>query len=358
MLDLSQFKPQNIIIRMPNWVGDMVMATPLLTDLRKAFPEARLTAMCRAPISDLLQDDPEINELFSFTKASRLVRRDEKKNILDHLRLGNYDLGVILPNTFSSAWWFWQGGVEVRIGYKGAGRKALLTHPLEKPDNAQSQHLVKTYKHLLSPLGIAISNTSPRLYLKEKEIELARVLLSQHGVKSHHKIIGINPGAAYGSAKCWLPERFREVTMRLLEDKDVIIVYFGDLVTSNLVKEVCQGLSTRVVNMAGLTSLRELACLISICNVLLTNDSGPMHIAGALGTQVVALFGSTSSVVTGPWQEGKVIQKHVECSPCYRRTCPIDFRCMKQIGVEEVVQSILEVLHKSHSSSNKLNILS
>lgn len=357
MLDLSQFKPQNIIVRMPNWVGDMVMATPVLSDLRKAFPDAKLTAMCRFPISDLLQEDPEIDELFSFTKTSRLVRRDEKKNILDRLKKGHYDLGLILPNTFSSAWWFWQGDVKARIGFDGSGRKALLSHLVEKPSNIQNQHLIQTYKELLTPLGIPVSDTKPRLYLKEKELELAKILLSQHGVKDHHKIVGINPGAAYGSAKCWLPERFREVTMRLLEDKDVIVVYFGDLITSNLVKEVCQGLSTRVINMAGLTSLRELACLISLCDALLTNDSGPMHIAGAVGTPIIALFGSTNSVVTGPWQESSVIQKHVACSPCYRRTCPIDFKCMKQIGVDEVVQAISTVLHKP-ASSKKLHILS
>jgi heptosyltransferase-2 len=357
MVDLSQFKPQNIIVRMPNWVGDMVMATPVLTDLRNAFPEAQLTAMCRSPISDLLQEDLAINELFSFTKTSRLVRRDEKKNILDRLRKGQYDLGLILPNTFSSAWWFWQGNVKVRIGYDGAARRALLSHPVERPQNVDKQHLIVTYKHLLTPLGIAISDTKPRLYLKETELEQTKILLSQHGIKPHHKIVGINPGAAYGSAKCWLPERFREVTTRLLQDKDVIVVYFGDLVTSNLVKEVCQGLSTRVVNMAGLTSLRELACLISLCNVLLTNDSGPMHIAGALNIPIVALFGSTSSVVTGPWQESTVIQKHVECAPCYRRTCPIDFRCMKQIEVDEVVQAITGVLNKN-SSPQKLHIIS
>jgi len=356
MLDLSEFKPQNIIVRMPNWVGDMVMATPVLSDLRKAFPDARLTAMCRSPISDLLQEDVEIDELFSFTKTSRLVRRDEKKSILDRLKKGAYDLGVILPTTFSSAWWFWQGDVKVRLGFDGAGRKSLLTHVIDKPSNVQNQHLIQTYKHLLTPLGIPVSDTKPRLYLKEKEIEQAKVLLSQHGVKPHHKIVGINPGAAYGSAKCWLPERFREVTMRLLDDKDVIVVYFGDLITSNLVKEVCQGLSTRVINMAGLTSLRELSCLISLCDALLTNDSGPMHIAGAVGTPIIALFGSTNSIVTGPWQESSVIQKHVACSPCYRRTCPIDFKCMKQIGVDEVVHAILNVLHKP-ISSKKLHIL-
>jgi heptosyltransferase-2 len=357
MIDISQFQPQNIIVRMPNWIGDMVMATPVLSDLRKAFPSAQITAMCRSPISELLQEDISINEIFSFTKTSRLVRRDEKKDILDRLRKGHYDLGVILPNTFSSAWWFWQGDVKIRIGYEGFARRALLAPSMEKPHAIESQHLIITYKNLLTPLGISVSDTKPRLYLKESEIEQARVLLSQHGVKSQHKIVGINPGAAYGSAKCWLPERFREVTIRLLQDKDVIVVYFGDLTTSHLVKEICQGLSTRVVNMAGLTSLRELACLISLCNVLLTNDSGPMHIAGALSVLTVALFGSTNSVVTGPWQESIVIQKHVECSPCYRRTCPIDFRCMKQIEVEEVVQAISGFLNKS-GSTQKLPIIS
>jgi heptosyltransferase-2 len=274
------------------------------------------------------------------------------------LQRGHYDVGIILPNTFSSAWWFWQGKVKQRIGYEGAGRSSLLTHPLKKPAAAQTQHLIQTYKYLLSPLGIPVSETKPRLYLKEKELELARTLLSQNGVKPHHRIVGINPGAAYGSAKCWLPERFREVTTRLLQDKDVIVMYFGDLITSNLVKEVCQGLSPRVVNMAGLTSLRELACLISLCDVLLTNDSGPMHIAGAVGTPVVALFGSTNSIVTGPFSENStIIQKKVSCSPCYRRTCPIDFRCMKQIEVEEVVQASLDLLHKPASSKHRLHIL-
>lgn len=341
---LLQIQPRNIIVRMPNWVGDLVMATPVLSDLRKAFPLAKITAMCRNPMGELLLENPEIDEIFCFTKTSRLVRRNEKKNLMDRLQKGAYDLGVLLPNTFSSAWWFWQGNVKYRIGYNSSGRKVLLTHPIEFPKNKQNQHLTITYKQLLAPLGIPVSDTKPRLYFKEEEIRQVKILLSQHGVKPHHKIVGINPGAAYGSAKCWLPERFREVTTKLLEDKDLIIVYFGDLVTENLVKEICQGLSPRVINMAGLTSLRELACLISLCHVLLTNDSGPMHIAGAFSTSVVALFGSTSSVVTGPWHNGKVIQKSVACAPCYRRTCPIDFRCMKQIGVDEVLQSIWQAL--------------
>lgn len=355
-MDLLQIQPKNIIVRMPNWVGDVIMSTPILMDLRKAFPDADITAMCRSPMGELLQEFPDIDEIFCFTKSSRLVRRNEKKNIMEKLKNGKYDLGVILPNTFSSAWWFWQGEVKYRIGYNSAKRGFLLTHPIDVPADIQKQHLISTYKNLLSVLGIPLSNTLPKLYLKEQEVEQAKLLLSQHGVRAHHRIVGINPGAAYGSAKCWLPERFREVTTRLLENKDIVVVYFGDLITAKLVKEICQGLSPRVINMAGLTSLRELACLISLCDVLLTNDSGPMHIAGAFNTPVVALFGSTSSVMTGPWQNGKVIQKQVSCSPCYRRVCPIDFRCMKQIQVNEVMIAIMRALDKDLPTS-KLSIL-
>jgi heptosyltransferase II len=356
MVDLTQMQPKNIIVRMPNWVGDVVMAIPVLIDLRNAFPSARITAMRRYPMGELLLEMPQIDEIFSFTKTSRLVRREEKRNILGKLKKGSYDLGVILPSSFSSAWWFYQGGVGERIGYEGAFRNALLTHSVPRPENADNQHLILSNKALLEPLGIAPSDTNPKIYLKKEEEEQVRQLLTRHGVKPHHKVVGINPGAAYGSAKCWLPERFREVTKRLLEDKDCIVMYFGDLITAGLVKEICQGLSPRVINMAGLTSLRELASLISVCDVLLTNDSGPMHIAGALSTPVVALFGSTSSTMTGPFGNAKVIQKSVACSPCYRRVCPIDFRCMKQIEVDEVVHAIEGALDKN-PSQNKLNIV-
>lgn len=351
---LRSVKPRNIIVRMPNWIGDLVMATPILSDLRKSYPDAHITAMCRSPICELLKEDPEIDELFCFSKASGFSRREEKRNIIEKLRKGKYDLGILLTHSFSSAWWFWLGKVHNRLGYECNGRRFLLTRSLPFPKNIQNQHLVITYKMLLEPLGIPISDTPPRLYLSEKEINDARVLLRQHKIPEGALIVGINPGATYGSAKCWLPERFREVTERLLRDKDVYIVYFGDQATASLVKEICAGLPDRVINLAGMTSLRELSGLISHCDVILTNDSGPMHIADALGTPIVALFGSTSEVVTGPYRSGTLIHKHVECSPCYQRTCPIDFRCMKRIEADEVYESIVKILHAKRS---KLHII-
>ncbi len=349
MESLRSLTPRNIIVRMPNWIGDLVMATPILSDLRKAYPEAYITAMCRSPICELLKEDPEINELFCFSKASGFGRRMERRNIIEKLRNGKYDLGILLTHSFSSAWWFWLGKVQMRLGYECNGRKPLLTHSLPFPKNIQNQHLVVTYKMLLGPLGIPISDTPPRLYLSPKELNDARTLLRQHGVPDGALIVGINPGATYGSAKCWLPERFREVTERLLRDKDIYIVYFGDQATVSLVKEICTGLPPRVINLAGLTSLRELSSLIIHCDVILTNDSGPMHIADALGTPIVALFGSTSEIITGPYRSGTLIHKHVECSPCYQRTCPIDFRCMKRIEADEVYEAINKILNAKRS---------
>jgi heptosyltransferase-2 len=337
-------EPKNIIVRMPNWIGDLVMATPVLEDLRRAYPDAYITAMCRSPLCEILRQDPHINEIFCFSRGSSFGPRSEKRNIIEKLKRQKYDLGVLLTHSFSSAWWFWQGSVGHRLGYECNGRSLFLSHRIPLPQNIHQQHLVSTYKTLLGPLGIPLSETVPRLYVSEKEVEQALSLLEQHGVTRDSLIVGINPGAAYGSAKCWLPDRFREVTKRLLLDENVFVVYFGDASTISLVKEICKELPPRVINLAGLTSLRELTALISICSVLLTNDSGPMHIGAALSTPLVALFGSTSEVVTGPYRTGKVIHKHVECSPCYQRTCPIDFRCMKRIEADEVYQEMMAAL--------------
>ena len=331
------------------------MATPILTDLRRAYPKARITAMCRSPICEILKGDPEIDELFCFSKARGFGRRNEKRNIVEKIKKGQYDLGVLLTHSFSSAWWFWLGHVKYRLGYESNGRKLFLTNSLPFPATIQKQHLVTTYKSLLKPLGIPLSQTAPRLFLSAHELADARALLTKLGVPENTTIVGINPGATYGSAKCWLPERFREVTERLLQDKELYIVYFGDQASASLVNEICQGLPARVINLAGHTTLRELATMISICDVLLTNDSGPMHIADALGTPLVALFGSTSDVITGPYHQQGVIHKHVECSPCYQRVCPIDFRCMKRIESDEVYRAVRNIIDSKRS---KLHVIS
>jgi heptosyltransferase-2 len=337
--------PTNIIIRMPNWLGDLVMATPVLHDVRRMWPEARITAMCQSNVAGLLKHDPNINEVFSYKRPNGWIPRQQHWEIIQQLRYGKYDLGILLTNSFSSAWWYWLGNVKNRLGYAGNARSFLLNKSPAFPENKEKQHLVITYKMLLEPLGILLSDSPPTLYLTNEEMNNARTILETHGVViGKNKIVGINPGAAFGSAKCWLPDRFQGVTKRLLEDPNLVVVYFGDPAGAPLVNDICKEFPERVINLAGRTTLRELLALIKLCTVFLTNDSGPMHIAAALKVPLVAIFGSTSDVKTGPYGGGKVIHKRVECSPCYKRVCPIDFRCMKRIEVDEVYEALRERL--------------
>lgn len=316
-----------LVIRMPNWLGDLVMATPILRDVRQKYPKAHITAMCQSNVAPLLHANPHLDGVLAFSHA-------DKSQAIKALRKGRFDLGILLTNSLSSAWLFWRGGVKKRIGFISDGRRLLLNNPVPMPKERGQEHLVTTYKRLLSP---PLSDSSPELFVtpEEKEAVLKKFCLSENS-----KIIGVNPGAAYGPAKCWLPDRFRAVTEKLLEDEQNTLLYVGDPASSGLIQEICRDLPSRVIDLSGKTTLRKLIALIERCDVFLTNDSGPMHIAAALKTPLVALFGSTNDVATGPYKHGTVIHKHVHCSPCYLRTCPTDFICMKSIEVEEVHQAV------------------
>ncbi|MCY3974543.1 MAG: lipopolysaccharide heptosyltransferase II [Simkaniaceae bacterium] len=337
-----------IIVRMPNWVGDIVMATPVLALLKKAYPEASLTAMMRRGTSALLQHDPALDDLLPFTKGA-----DERDRI-ERLRRNNYDLGILLTGSFSSAWLFWQGRVRNTYGFRKDGRRLLMHRSVPLPK--QTQHLVLTYQSLLHPLGIRESKSlPPHLYVTYEEKVKARQYLEEASTSIRSlpfaslKWIGISPSAAYGPAKCWLPERFREVIDKVLDtDPSHVVLVFGDTAHERQADYLCAPFAERVINLAGRTDLRRFMALISLCSVVLTNDSGPMHIADALHVPLVALFGSTDPSVTGPYgQPDAVLRKPVFCSPCFKRICPIDFRCMKGITVEEVTKRILSILRRT-----------
>lgn len=337
--------PSNIIVRMPNWLGDLVMATPVLHDLRHHWPDAKITALCQG-LGAVLEKDPHVDEVISLKKSKGLLFSSFEKEQRSLLKNNRYDLGVLLTHSFSSAWLFYRIGVSHSIGYATHARSFLLDQPVDFSADKESQHLVTTYKQLLEPLGIPLSSSAPALYLSVEEQLQARQMLEKKGVLSGETVLGINPGAAYGSAKCWLPERFRELALRLMHAYPKLkIVFFGDRSGASLVQKICENLPERVVNLAGQTTLREMMALIQQCSLFLTNDSGPMHVASALNIPLIALFGSTSDTTTGPYRGGIVIHKKVACSPCYRRECPIDFRCMKQITVDEVFNHLENRMH-------------
>lgn len=331
---------------MPNWIGDAVMATPILHDLKQKFPDARLTALCQPPIASLLSQDPHLTDIIRYTKPSGWIHRAEHTDVIEALSNGKYDTGILLTNSFSSAWWFWRGKVENRIGFAKLFRSWMLDVAVPFPANIEKMHLVSVYKELLVPLGIPASTTLPKLYLGHEDRGFQKNFFKLNAISKDDVIVGINPGASYGSAKCWPKERFKEVTEKLLENPNVVILYFGDTFGAELVKEICHDMPSRVINLAGKTTLSELMALIASCSIFLTNDSGPMHIASAFNIPLVALFGSTNAIKTGPYNGGQVISKKVECSPCYKRVCPIDFRCMTKITADEVYNKLTQMLEK------------
>ncbi|MCH9633625.1 MAG: ADP-heptose--LPS heptosyltransferase 2 [Chlamydiae bacterium] len=325
---------------MPNWIGDAVMASPIIAIVKSQWPGAKITIMAQGAICSLFQNDQHVSSFFTLDKS-----QSQKEQVAE-LKNHQFDFAFILTHSFSSAWLIFRAKIPYRMGYAKDFRKWLLTDSLPYPRSKTSEHMIATYQKLFQGFGIK-ERQEPRLYLSEYEKKGAKTFLEKCEIFSDHILIGINPSAAFGSSKCWLEERYREVAKLLLEDPKFILLFFGDSKSEEKINRISMDLGPRVFNLSGSTTLRQLMALVNECDLFLTNDSGPMHVACALKTRVLALFGSTSPEATGPYNQSRIIRKEVNCSPCFKRECPIDFRCMKSITVEEVYQTILDELKAS-----------
>jgi heptosyltransferase-2 len=361
----SILHPRRILVRGVNWLGDAVMTTPALLRLRETFPEARITLLTREKLADLWKSHPAVDEIISFAPGDGVVRT---------LRTGEFDLALVLPNSPRSALEVFLACIPQRIGYARPWRNFFLTQavapragavqmrkrsvaeikqlvaegpsgigmPLAPQSNA---HHIHEYLHLVSTLGANPEPVAPQLFVTPEEVEAAK---KKFGLdKIPHPIFGLNPGAEYGPAKRWPVERFSAAAKEIQKQANCIWLLFGgknDAATAAQI-ESATGNRQPAINLAGTTTLRELMAVLKLCRVLLTNDSGPMHVAAALGTPVVVPFGSTSPELTGPGLPGDprhhLLKSNAPCSPCFLRECPIDFRCMNGIGVERVVEACL-----------------
>lgn len=330
------FEPKNILIRLPNWIGDAVMASPVIAGIKERFTQSKITLMGKESICSLFYKDPSVDAFFI------LGKNQPSKELLKELQVRKFDWALLLTNSFSSAWLLYRAKIPYRVGYSKEMRKWLLTDSLAYPKEKKI-HQVELYQKLIHPLG-NVEKRLPKLFLSDQEIKGAQDFLDKCEVFQNHLLIGVNPTAAYGPSKCWPEHRFRHLAQKLLEEQNIIVFFFGDPASEEKVQRIAQDLGPRCFNLAGKTSLRQLMALIHRCDLFLSNDSGPMHMADALGTKGVALFGSTSPEATGPLQKARILKKSVECSPCFKRECPIDFRCMMSLSVEEVYQVMSEEL--------------
>ncbi|HVR70028.1 MAG TPA: lipopolysaccharide heptosyltransferase II [Vicinamibacteria bacterium] len=317
-------KVDRIVARAPNWVGDAVLSLGAVRDLRRNFPAARLEVLARPWVAPLYEAVAEVD-------AVRLCR-----GFLGDRRAlqGAFDAAVLLPNSFAAAATVWAAGIPERWGYATDGRGALLTRRARVPRQVRGRSQVYYYRAMLAGIGLVVSATPDvRLRAPEAWTRRAAALLGEGGAW-----IGLNPGAFFGSAKRWEPTRYAAAGERLARETGARIAIVGGARERPLGEAIAAAMSVPARVLCGETTLGELLGVLARLRLLLTNDSGPMHLAAALGVPVLAVFGPTDWRETGPVGERRrLVREPVHCSPCLLRECPIDHRCMRRVGVERVV---------------------
>ena len=324
----------NILVRATNWVGDAVMSLPALRAIRERFSTARISVLAKPWVADLYGRESFIDEIILYSGQSPWRTGHE-------LRARKYDCAILLQNAFEAAWIAWLAKIPTRIGYKRDGRQLLLTRAVDVPKPGEiPRHERFYYLELLRRAGVIDALPA------SEAIRLQPFGLESGVTPNGKRVIGVSPGAAYGTAKRWLPERFAEAAGTLAQARGATIALFGSKTERDLCEEVAQLLKDhQVVNYAGQTTLAQFIDLAGGCELFLTNDSGSMHIASALGVPTVAIFGATDDTTTGPTgRNARVIRQPVDCSPCLLRECPIDHRCMTGVSADRVVKEALQLL--------------
>lgn len=340
---------RNLLVRGVNWIGDSVMTLPALKALRKSLPETNISLLVKPWVSHIFENNPDINEVILYNEIPKGVTGKFKLSRM--LGRKNFCTAILLQNAFDAAFIAFLAGIRERIGYDRDGRGAFLTTAVPVPPDEKNTHQIYYYLNLLEQIGLPAAYSVPYIHLALNERLQARELLKY----MKKPVLGVNPGATYGSAKRWFPERFAEVADWFIKDTGGSVVLFGGQSEVEIADEIYIRTNggfrtlTSVVSLAGKTSLRELITLISECDVFVTNDSGPMHIAYAVRTPLVAIFGSTEPQLTGPpqgYEENSIVIKpDLPCSPCFERTCKNnDMRCMYAVTSDEVFYGIKKIL--------------
>jgi len=323
-------------VRATNWLGDAVMSLPAIRAIRQIFPHAHLAVAARPAVADLYVRETVIDQVICYTGGRRAFAA--------RLRDECFECAILLQNAFDAALLAWMARIPIRIGYNRDGRGLLLTRAIPVPEPGDiPRHERFYYLELLRRAGLLEhfpASDAIRLDGTEAAREAGGARLSALGITG--PVIGISPGAAYGNAKRWLPERFVEAAAKLSHPALV----FGSASERGLCEQVARGLGAR--NLAGHTTLGEFIELTAACRLFLTNDSGAMHVASALGVPTVAIFGATDDATTGPTGPlARVVREHAECSPCLLRECPIDHRCMTHVTAEQVAATALQLWEES-----------
>ena len=331
-----------IVVRAPNWVGDSILAIPAMTTIKRNYPESEVWIAAEEWVKDLYS----MNDMFSGI-ISLPGQKDFKHLRVSALTLreSRFDLGILFTNSFASALLFAMAKIPQRWGYKKDGRGLLLTKGIPPRHTKNHVHQARYYLDLLAGLGLKEFPEKPTLTVDPGEKALTEEWLGSLNIQIARPLIIINPGAHYGSAKRWPVEKYAELAALLQKRLRAQIMIVGSGDETSLAETISTGMTDRPHILTGKTSLIRLAALLSFADLLITNDTGPMHLANFLKIPLVALFGPTVPARTGPFQQPAiVIHKGAPCWPCFYRHCPYDHQCMMSISPEEVFQACQRLL--------------
>jgi heptosyltransferase-2 len=339
--------PKKILIRGANWVGDAVMSVPALKALRRAFPDAFISLHTRSWAEGLFQDAEFIDDIVTYDRHKWVI-----KDVLDNsrfLRADNYDLAVLFPNSFESALTALLTKIPRRIGYNKDLRGLLLTDPIAVPEWKDRRHEVYYYLHLAAEAERRVLGSRSIESAGEPDISIdvsyerlgeARRMLRSKGITERETMIALGVGSQNSRAKRWPAERYAALADKLSGKLDASVILVGSAEDSDAAANVVEHSSSPVIDLTGKTTLAEAVAILAISDLLVANDMGLAHVAAAVGTPAIVIFGPTKHETTRPFSlNALVVRKDVECSPCMLRDCPIDHRCMTGISVDEIFEA-------------------
>ncbi|UCG11369.1 MAG: lipopolysaccharide heptosyltransferase II [Deltaproteobacteria bacterium] len=345
---------KKILILAPNWIGDAVLSLPVVDASVELWPNSEIWMLADKRVAQIYSARNTAVQVLEYQRRTGHPRLGDIVRLGRRLRRERFRLALLLPNSFSSALVTWSAGIPQRVGYATDWRGWLLTHHLRSKRKERGLHQVDYYIELLRSLGATEIDRIPHLRLTSEVIELAPSLLGDLSIGKDETLIGVHPGAAYGEAKRWFPERFAAVLDRLQKSPRRFLL-FGGPGEETLAERLSAAMHHRPANLVGKTTVSAAMALINNCDLFLSNDSGLMHVAAALGVPQVALFGSTDPKKTRPLNERAVVvhPAQVECTPCFKPHCPQDLECMEAITVDEVYAAAERLLSEIESGDNE-----
>jgi heptosyltransferase II len=328
-----------ILVRGTNWVGDAVMQIPALRQLRAVFADAHITLCTRDWAKGIFADADFIDEILPINAKESVFSQSKK------LRERKFDLAILFTNSFQTALIAKFGKIKTRFGYANEGRSFLLTNSVKKPVWKNERHEIFYYLNLISEVEkhyfgiVSEQNARFDLQVSDERKSSARKLLNENGVDLSKPIIAFCPGSTNSRAKRWQTASYAKLNDKIQRELNANVVLIGDKSELDVSLEVIDKSEVKPYLLTGKTSLAEAAAILSACNLLVANDTGPAHISAALGTKTIVIFGPTNPKTTHPIG-AEIVRKNVDCSPCMLRDCPIDHRCMTQISADDIFTKI------------------